>query len=154
MLEGDYVWMKPLPAPRADSDSPSWAFPFSYITPQAAHLQPVMRLMFPESAGDLSKVPNSGPAPVLMREQEWRKVGSLPAVQIVFETRHLPLNIPFLCWSQTEQSSKLCLFSLQIRQTDRILCQRPHSAWSAHESSHWLAYKAGGARLGAPDCPH
>ena len=107
------MWMKPLPAPRADSDSPSWAFPFSYITPQAAHLQPVMRLMFPESAGDLSKVPNSGPAPVLMREQEWRKVGSLPAVQIVFETHHLPLTIPFSYWSQIEQSSKLNLFSLQ-----------------------------------------
>ena len=74
MLEGDYVWMKPLPAPRADSEDPSWAFPFSYINPYAAHLQPIMRLMYPEANGPLSGIPNSGPAPVLMRVHEWRKV--------------------------------------------------------------------------------
>lgn len=73
MLEGDYVWMKPLPAPRADSDSPSWAFPFSYIGPQAPHLEKVMRLMYPEDEGPLTDIPNSGPAPVLMRVHEWRK---------------------------------------------------------------------------------
>jgi len=27
MLEGDYVWMKPLQAPKAESSAPSWAYP-------------------------------------------------------------------------------------------------------------------------------
>ena len=74
MLEGDYVWMKPLMAPRADSDAPSMAYPFSYIQPQVQHLQGVMRLMYPENKGPLSDIPSSGPAPVLMRVAEWRKV--------------------------------------------------------------------------------
>lgn len=74
MLEGDYVWMKPVQAPRAESSEPSWAFPYNYIAPAAPHIEHIMRQMFPSEWGPLSDVPNSGPAPVLMRVHEWIKV--------------------------------------------------------------------------------
>ena len=77
MIETDYVWMRPPQAPRAeDASQASWGFPFGYITPQAAHLQAVMRRMYPTSAGPITDIPGSGPAPVMMRAHEWAKVGS------------------------------------------------------------------------------
>ena len=77
MIETDYVWMRPPQAPRAEDESQaSWAFPFGYITPQEAHLQAVMQRMYPESAGPITDIPGSGPAPVMMRAHEWAKVGS------------------------------------------------------------------------------
>ena len=33
-----------------------------------------MRSMFPEDLGPLSNIPNTGPAPVLLRAADWRKV--------------------------------------------------------------------------------
>jgi hypothetical protein len=42
MIETDYVWMKPIAAPQAESKALSIAFPFGYITPQAPILE-VMR---------------------------------------------------------------------------------------------------------------
>ena len=48
-----------------------------YINAQAPHLQTYMRLMYPEEKGPTSAIPNSGPAPVLMRLHEWIKVCSL-----------------------------------------------------------------------------
>ena len=76
MLEGDYVWMKPLQAPRAESTGPSWAFPYSYIMPSYPSLESVMRIMYPAEKGPLAEIPNTGPAPVLMRVEEWIKVCS------------------------------------------------------------------------------
>ena len=35
MIETDYVWHKPVQAPRADSDALPIAFPFGYIQPTA-----------------------------------------------------------------------------------------------------------------------
>ena len=77
MLEGDYVWMKPLQAPRAESEEPSWAFPYTYITPANPVLEPIMRMMYPAERGPLTGVPGSGPAPVLMRVAEWVKARPL-----------------------------------------------------------------------------
>ena len=74
MIETDYVWMKPLVAPMAESSALSIAFPFGYIQPTAPAITGVMRKMYPESKGPLKDVPNSGPAPVLMRWQELFKV--------------------------------------------------------------------------------
>ena len=75
IIETDYVWMKPLQAPSAeDSSKPSLAFPFSYINPTYPGIQEVMRKMYPADRGPLSNVPPSGPAPVMMRLQEWIKV--------------------------------------------------------------------------------
>lgn len=74
MIETDYVWLKPVQAPRADSDELSIAFPFGYIVPQAPPLKHVMRIMYPEGKGPLSDIPNSGPAPVLCRVHELHKI--------------------------------------------------------------------------------
>lgn len=74
MIETDYVWIKPLAAPLAESSALSVAFPFGYIDPLAPVLKAVMRKMYPESNGPLTDVPASGPAPVLMRWQELFKV--------------------------------------------------------------------------------
>lgn len=74
MIESDYVFMKPLvpPGDASDKSHKSWAFPFSYINPVARPAS--MRKLFPESAGDLAKIPCSGPAPALLRMDEWIKV--------------------------------------------------------------------------------
>ena len=74
MIETDYVWLKPVAAPPAESAQPSLAFPFGYIQPTAGGISGVMRKMYPQEKGPLSDVPNSGPAPVLMRWQELFKV--------------------------------------------------------------------------------
>jgi hypothetical protein len=39
-----------------------------------AAIEGLMRSMFPESKGPLSKIPRTGPAPVLMRAVEWLRV--------------------------------------------------------------------------------
>ena len=74
MIETDYVWLKPVAAPLAESSALSQAFPFGYIQPTAMGISHVMRKMYPEEKGPLTDVPNSGPAPVLMRWQELFKV--------------------------------------------------------------------------------
>ena len=74
MIETDYVWMKPLQAPAAeDTSAASLGFPFGYISPQAPNIEGVMRKMYPVEKGPLSDVPGSGPAPALMRVDEWIK---------------------------------------------------------------------------------
>ena len=77
MIETDYVWMRPLQAPPAqDPASRPMAFPFSYIAPQTPSIEAVMRRMYPPERGPVADVPGTGPAPVLMRFQEWLEVGS------------------------------------------------------------------------------
>lgn len=78
MIETDYVWMKPLQAPPAeDASAASVAFPFGYIDPRYPVIEGVMRKMYPVEKGPLGDVPGSGPAPVLMRVDEWIKVPSM-----------------------------------------------------------------------------
>lgn len=75
MIETDYVWIKPPRAPPAeDTRAPSWAFPFSYIAPASPALEGVIRKMFPPDRGPTSRIPNSGPAPVMLRVEELFKV--------------------------------------------------------------------------------
>ncbi len=50
------------------------AYPFNYIIPQAPSIEAVMRKMFPAELGPLSSIPGSGPAPVMMRFDEWLQV--------------------------------------------------------------------------------
>ena len=45
---------------------------------QAPPLEAVMRKMYPASGGALSAVPASGPAPALMRFDEWARVRAGP----------------------------------------------------------------------------
>ncbi len=75
LIETDYVWMKPLQAPPAhDPRSKGMIYPFNYIVPQAPSLESVMRKMYPAELGPLTDVPGSGPAPVMMRFDEWLQV--------------------------------------------------------------------------------
>ena len=67
--------MKPLQAPAAHAPSSrGMAYPFNYIVPQAPALESVMRKMFPAELGPLDAIPGSGPAPVMMRFDEWLQV--------------------------------------------------------------------------------
>ena len=50
------------------------AYPFNYIVPQAPALEAVMRKMYPAELGPLDAIPGSGPAPVMMRFDEWLQV--------------------------------------------------------------------------------
>ena len=78
MIETDYVWIRPLQAPAAqDPDARAMAFPFSYIAPQTPSIEGVMRRMYPADHGPIADVPGTGPAPVLMRFQEWLEVSVL-----------------------------------------------------------------------------
>lgn len=74
MIETDYVWMKPPVAPAAEGSARSLGFPFGYIQPTSPGIESVLRKMFPAERGPLSDVPNSGPAPVLMRWNELFKI--------------------------------------------------------------------------------
>ena len=66
--------MKPPVAPAAEGPTRSLGFPFGYIQPTSPGIESVLRKMFPAERGPLSDVPNSGPAPVLMRWNELFKV--------------------------------------------------------------------------------
>jgi len=55
MIEGDYVFLKPVVAEKAESDAISKAFPFFYINPPA--FKNLMLPMFPPEKGDLSEIP-------------------------------------------------------------------------------------------------
>lgn len=76
MIETDYVWHKPLaaPGPAEDRSIKSIGFPFGYISPTSWGLESVIRKMYPAERGPTSNIPNSGPAPILMRVDEWIKV--------------------------------------------------------------------------------
>ncbi|CAL8467638.1 g7176 [Coccomyxa elongata] len=75
MIETDYVWMKPLQAPPAENPSSRpMAYPFNYIVPSAPAVEGVMRKMYPAELGPLSNVHGTGPAPVMMRFDEWLEV--------------------------------------------------------------------------------
>ena len=94
MLETDYVWLKPVLAPLAESGALSRAFHFSYINPLEHERNSVMRKMYPASAGPLTDVPTSGPAPVLMRWQE------------LFKVRHVAPSQPATCCRPLHVSSQ------------------------------------------------
>ena len=56
--------MKPLQAPSAgDATVSAWAYPFNYIAPMA-HPK-AMKKLYPQ--GEPKDIPNTGPAPILMR---------------------------------------------------------------------------------------
>lgn len=75
MIETDYVWAAPVKAPAAEDRSAlSIAFPFGYIIPTYPSIKTQMRRLYPEERGPLADVPGTGPAPALMRVDEWYKV--------------------------------------------------------------------------------
>jgi hypothetical protein len=75
MTECDYVWIKPLQAPPASNVGKlSMAFPFGYISPTYPTVQSTMRIWYPPSKGPLTDIPGTGPAPALMRTEEWDRI--------------------------------------------------------------------------------
>ncbi|PSC71378.1 hypothetical protein C2E20_5225 [Micractinium conductrix] len=74
MIETDFVFIKPIAAPRAESDAPSIAFPYGYIQPTYPTIEAVMRKLYPASEGPLTDIPPTGCSPTLMRMDEWMRV--------------------------------------------------------------------------------
>jgi len=75
MLECDYVWFRPLFAPgdAYDRNVIGVQYQYDYIYPAAEDLAPCISKFY--GGGDRSIIPRSGPAPVVMRLDEWMKVG-------------------------------------------------------------------------------
>jgi len=63
LIETDYVWLAPVPAPLAPGDKPL-AFHYHYINPGYPGLESVISRMWP--GGQQSLIPCTGPAPVLI----------------------------------------------------------------------------------------
>jgi hypothetical protein len=81
LTECDYVWMKPLPAPgdAYSSDVPGWQYHFGYIIAQHPDCAHIIKRLY--GGGNPADVPNSGPAPAVLRFSElglvlpyWEKV--------------------------------------------------------------------------------
>mmetsp|Transcript_27021 Transcript_27021/g.59096 ORF Transcript_27021/g.59096 Transcript_27021/m.59096 type:complete len:635 (+) Transcript_27021:187-2091(+) len=72
LLETDYVWIKPLQALGSayDPEVPGLSYAFDYIAPQNPIVQEILKDKCPTC--DPKSVPNSGPAPVLMRFSDLR----------------------------------------------------------------------------------
>mmetsp|Transcript_4490 Transcript_4490/g.7562 ORF Transcript_4490/g.7562 Transcript_4490/m.7562 type:complete len:426 (-) Transcript_4490:524-1801(-) len=77
LLECDYVMMKPIKAPDAYSDAPARQFHFQYIDTSYPTVVPILDKMLMEKKNITlphGSIPNSGPAPVLMRFAELKAV--------------------------------------------------------------------------------
>ncbi|GAX80911.1 hypothetical protein CEUSTIGMA_g8346.t1 [Chlamydomonas eustigma] len=81
LTECDYVWIKPMPVPgdAISSDVPGWQFHFGYIIAQHPDCAHIIKRLY--GGGDPAEVPNSGPAPAILRFSElgfvmpfWEKV--------------------------------------------------------------------------------
>ncbi|KAJ9529755.1 hypothetical protein QJQ45_014533, partial [Haematococcus lacustris] len=82
LLESDYVWMKPVRAPDAASSAPGFQYHYDYIQAEHPNAAPHIKKLFGSSAP--APVPNSGPAPALLRfselevvAPEWERVTAL-----------------------------------------------------------------------------
>lgn len=74
IIETDFVFIKPIQAPLAESEAKSLAFPYGYIQPTYPTIEAVMRKLYPEKLGPLSDIPNTGCSPTLMRVEQWQRV--------------------------------------------------------------------------------
>ncbi len=79
MIESDYVFMKPLAAPPAEGNAPTLGHPFKYIQPQSFP-DAMRKIGFTKAHGPVALIPNTGPAPILMRVADWLKVKYTQAV--------------------------------------------------------------------------
>ncbi|GAX81923.1 hypothetical protein CEUSTIGMA_g9351.t1 [Chlamydomonas eustigma] len=77
MAECDYVWMAPARAPgdAYDLTVPGWQFYFDYIMPQHADAAPHIQKLLGEGK-NIATVPASGPAPAILRFDEWMVIGT------------------------------------------------------------------------------
>jgi hypothetical protein len=65
------------PGDAADRSIMSLGFPFGYIDAQSLGLKHVITKMYPPEKGPTTDIPNSGPAPMLMRIDELFRVRCL-----------------------------------------------------------------------------
>lgn len=56
LVDPDYLFLKPVLAPLAESDEPDLGFVYTYIQPHKH--ESVIRVMFPASGGPLSNIPS------------------------------------------------------------------------------------------------
>lgn len=77
MTECDYIWMKPARAPgdAYDRAVPGLQYFFDYIMPQHPDAAPYIQKLFGKGK-DINEVPASGPAPVMIRFDDWLVIGS------------------------------------------------------------------------------
>lgn len=77
MLETDYVWFRPLKVPGSVYDPAvrGMSFAYDYINPKWPGVTEILKRM--HEGVDIEKVPNSGPAPVLMRFEELKAAAPL-----------------------------------------------------------------------------
>ena len=76
----------------------AWGYPFNYIQPSGRPA--AMRQLYPEEKGPISDIPGTGPAPILMRANDWKKASSLHcfgglvplALACTASWRHLPAS--------------------------------------------------------------
>mmetsp|Transcript_41766 Transcript_41766/g.124933 ORF Transcript_41766/g.124933 Transcript_41766/m.124933 type:complete len:415 (-) Transcript_41766:147-1391(-) len=75
ILECDYVWMRPLQAPgdAYRSNEPGRQFHFGYIQAQHPNAAPTIQKLM-GGRGDVKDVPNSGPAPAMLRFSDLESV--------------------------------------------------------------------------------
>ena len=76
LIEPDYLFVKPIILPLAETTGPSLGFPLPYLDPAARpDLAPHLVRLWP--GGDVASLPHAGPAPALLRAHEWASL--LPA---------------------------------------------------------------------------
>eukprot|EP00197_Chlamydomonas_leiostraca_P008698 CAMPEP_0202860356 /NCGR_PEP_ID=MMETSP1391-20130828/2094_1 /ASSEMBLY_ACC=CAM_ASM_000867 /TAXON_ID=1034604 /ORGANISM="Chlamydomonas leiostraca, Strain SAG 11-49" /LENGTH=430 /DNA_ID=CAMNT_0049539511 /DNA_START=142 /DNA_END=1434 /DNA_ORIENTATION=+ len=73
ILECDYVWMKPMQAPNAASSAPAMQYHFDYIQVEHPDCTHIIKRLF-NGQEPVGKVPNSGPAPALLRFTELKAI--------------------------------------------------------------------------------
>ena len=79
LIEPDYLFVKPLIMPLAETTGPSYGFPLAFLDPQTRpEAAPALTRLLSAGGGDspLTSMPHAGPAPALLRAHEW--VGLAP----------------------------------------------------------------------------
>jgi hypothetical protein len=77
LIEPDYLFVKPIAAPLAETTGLSYGFPLPFLNPMAGAPAVAAALARLWPGGDLAALPTAGPAPALLRAHEW--VSVLPA---------------------------------------------------------------------------
>ncbi|KAG1662465.1 hypothetical protein FOA52_009673 [Chlamydomonas sp. UWO 241] len=77
MIEADYVFMQPVrpPGNAHDPSASGEQYLFDYIMPQHPDAAPHIQKLY-GPGNDINEVPASGPAPVILRHEEWLVIGT------------------------------------------------------------------------------
>ena len=69
LIEPDYLFVKPLITPLAETTALSFGFPLPFLDAKAPAVAAALARLWP--GGDLAIIPAAGPAPALLRAHEW-----------------------------------------------------------------------------------